>query len=127
MDDQTQNIETSQEQVSDTSDKKQKPWLFKKGQSGNPEGRPKGSKSLKTWVKEYLEQMDDEERIAFLNKISPDIVWRMAEGQPHQSNDTTVDIKPNPLLNAISNHLSNPQDTQPKEEDSSNTGGNISG
>ena len=119
--------ETSQEEATEKTDKKQKPWLFKKGQSGNPDGRPKGSKSLKTWVKEYLEQMSDEDRIEFLNKISPDMVWRMAEGQPHQSNDTTVEVKPSPLLNALLNNNSNPQDTQPKEEDTSNTRGDISG
>lgn len=107
---------TSQEEVSDTSDKKQKPWLFKKGQSGNPEGRPKGSKSLKTWVKEYLEQMSDEDRVEFLNKISPDMVWRMAEGQPHQSTDTTVELKPTPLLNAIRNNNSNPEVGETKQE-----------
>ena len=31
--------------ASDNTDKKQKPQLFKKGQSGNPNGRPKGSKN----------------------------------------------------------------------------------
>lgn len=29
----------------DNTEKKQKPQLFKKGQSGNPNGRPKGAKS----------------------------------------------------------------------------------
>src|SRR3990167_2693900 len=74
--------EESKEEVADISDKKQKSWLFKKGKSGNPEGRPKGSKSLKTWAREYLAQMDEEERIEFLNKINPDLVWRMSEGNP---------------------------------------------
>lgn len=104
----------SQEGVIDTSDKKQKPWLFKKGQSGNPEGRPKGSKSLKTWVKEYLEQMGDEERVEFLKGISPDVIWRMAEGQPHQSNDTTVEVKPSPLLNALHSNNGDKKDPQPE-------------
>lgn len=109
-------LEESQEEITDKSGKKQKPWLFKKGQSGNPAGRPKGSKSLKTWVKEYLEQMNDDERIEFLSSISPEMVWRMAEGQPHQTNDTTVEVKPSPLLNALSGNNSDIKDTQAKEE-----------
>jgi hypothetical protein len=36
-----------------SEEKQSKPWLFKKGQSGNPAGRPKGSVGLKTWAKEY--------------------------------------------------------------------------
>jgi hypothetical protein len=50
---------------SETSDKKQsdRPWLFKKGQSGNPAGRPKGSVGLKTWAKECIASMTEEERL----------------------------------------------------------------
>ena len=36
------------------SGNKEKPWLFKKGQSGNPKGRIPGSKSLKERAREYL-------------------------------------------------------------------------
>ena len=38
-----------------------RPWLFKKGQSGNPAGRPPG-KSLKEYARAMLAAMTDEER-----------------------------------------------------------------
>lgn len=76
---------------SDTSGKKQseRPWLFKKGQSGNPAGRPKGSTSLKTWAKEYLSSMTEDERIDFMDGLPKDIIWKMAEGNPHSTEDIT--------------------------------------
>jgi hypothetical protein len=67
-----------------------KPWLFKKGTSGNPKGRPPGTKSLKTWVKEYLQKLPDDEKEAFIEGMPKDIIWRMGEGQPHQTNETDV-------------------------------------
>ena len=67
----------------------EKPWLWKKGQSGNPGGRPKGSKSMKQWVKERLEKMTDEERDEFLAGLPKEIVWRMAEGNPQTNTDLT--------------------------------------
>jgi hypothetical protein len=73
-------------------------WLngykFVKGQSGNPGGRPKGSKSLKTFAKEYLETLPEDEKVKFLAALPPEIVWKMAEGNPHNSNDLTSDGKP---------------------------------
>lgn len=54
-------------------------FAFKPGVSGNPGGRPPGP-SMKTYAKNYLLRMDEEERIAFLNALDPKIVWEMAEG-----------------------------------------------
>lgn len=75
----------------DVADKKQndKPWLFKKGQSGNPLGRPKGTFSLKTFAKKYLEELTDEEKVEFMNGLPKDIIWKMAEGNPKQDTDIT--------------------------------------
>lgn len=67
-----------------------RPWLFKKGQSGNPKGRPKGSFSMKTYAKNMLEEMSDEERQVFLAGLDKKIIWEMAEGKPKQDIEADV-------------------------------------
>jgi hypothetical protein len=57
-----------------------KPWLFKKGNPGGP-GRPVG-KSLKEYSREYLACMTEEERQDFMDGISKETIWKMAEGNP---------------------------------------------
>ena len=65
-----------------------KPWLWKKGQSANPKGRPKG-KTMKEWAKDYLSRMTDEERDEFMAGIPKEVVWKMSEGNP----ETKIDAK----------------------------------
>ena len=72
--------------------KDNRPWLYKKGQSGNPNGRPKGSISMKTYIKNKLATMTDEEREIFLEGIDKKILWEMGEGKAEAKAEVTGDI-----------------------------------
>ena len=75
-----ENNEETQENRYENVPKQLRKYVFKVGNKGG--GRPVGAKSLKTYTKEYLESMTEEERTEYLNGLNPEFVWKMAEGNP---------------------------------------------
>ncbi len=69
-----------------------KPYQWKKGQSGNVLGRPKG-KTMKEYARQYLERMTDEERDEWLEGIDKDKIWEMAEGKAKQDMDIKGEVQ----------------------------------
>ena len=67
---------------------------FKPGVCGNPKGRPVDT--LKAFLAREFREMSDDEKRAWIkeNKISGEVVWKMAEGNPsnHQTVEATVDV-----------------------------------
>lgn len=68
------------------------PHQFKKGQSGNPGGKPKGTVSLKTFAKNYIQNLSDEEKLEFMEGINKKDVWEMAEGKAKQDMELSGEL-----------------------------------
>lgn len=85
-------MDESAEQINNNDKIDARPWLFKPGQSGNPSGRPKGSKSLKTYAQEMIRDMNDEEKLEFMKGLDKKTIWEMAEGKAKQDVEAEVKI-----------------------------------
>ncbi len=83
------NEETAEKQGKNKAVDAIRPYMWKKGQSGNVLGRPKG-KTMKEWAREYLERMNDEERDEFMEGIPKEVIWKMSEGNPKQEVDGEI-------------------------------------
>lgn len=92
---------------------------FKPGQSGNPGGRVKAG--LKDHDKAKFRDMTEEQKNEFLEKMSPELRYRMAEGNPAQTTEAKVEITlPAPLLEVtrdVSSNNSNQEALKAQEED----------
>lgn len=77
-----------------------KPWLFQAGNKANPTGR-KAGKSMKEWMKEYLANMNDAERLEFFQGMPKIDLWRMAEGNPSEDKNVRITV-PVPILGGAS-------------------------
>jgi hypothetical protein len=82
-------------EIGDKTTKKQLPkeleeHKWKPGESGNPNGRPKGI-SIKDRVRIWLEEHPDDMQsfVQHFVKENRDLAWQMMEGRPSQSTDLT--------------------------------------
>ena len=110
--------------------------LFKKGQSGNSEGRPKGSLGFSTLFKKAIKKIAKEEKANIKDPETQLVVKAIIEGlkgnysyykdimdrrygKAKESLDVTTRGKPLSLLSSLknANNTSNPKNSEPDKED----------
>lgn len=90
-------------------------FRFLPGHKNISPGRPK-EKTLKEYARQYLASLSDMERAKYLNSLHPSEVWRMAEGNPHQTEDITTGGKPIYLPAELLEKNELPQSTESDSE-----------
>ena len=91
-----------------------RPYQFKPGQSGNPNGR-KGGESLKEYAKRMLSAMTDEERQEYFKGLPKDKIWEMADGKPTQGLEHSGKLTIEQVLDEIENEPASRQTVENKE------------
>ena len=82
----------------------------------NRNGRPLGSGGgLKDYDRKRFQAMSDEEKDKYLKTIAPELRYRMAEGNPHQTEEKTIDanitiVAPSAVLDKLKNATNNETD-----------------
>ena len=104
-----------------TVEKQYKPWQFKAGESGNPNGRPKGSISPITKIRQIFES-DPQAFDKFVVDYMQDPANRkhlveMLDGKPKQNLTLEGGEKPIPILYELHNHNGNSQNLPTQEAD----------
>ena len=85
--------ETTGEQPENSKVPKQlQPYMYKKGQSGNPNGRPEGI-SMKEYIRKNFRHMTDDEREEFLEGMNKKDIFEMAEGKPDTKTELLGGLK----------------------------------
>lgn len=118
--------------TSDLTGKKHNSNLWKKGQSGNPNGRPKGTVSVVSKIKSKLKKIPPGQKHSYLTMLVERIfkkaiqdgdeqmlklIVQYVDGMPKQSTDLNIRELPKPLLNDVHNNDSSKEAGQTNQED----------
>ena len=104
---------------------------FKKGQSGNPKGKPKGTLSLKTLLIDYLRSTDKGQKEANKDRLIKRIgklsivngneqmiklIWNYIEGMPKETAEVNINL-PIPISDVIKDAGQNAGNTENTQEE----------
>lgn len=82
---------------------------FGPGNNANPAGRPKGQ-TLKEYIRQRFLDMTPEEKDAFIAKLDPIDIFKMAEGNPHSTSDVMSGNEP--LKTVLVQFIDKPEDAK---------------